>query len=316
MKLVRSLSARAAAMRATFAPMATRPRRARTTPGDTLFGAAAKKSRERGAPLADRMRPQTLADLVGQKHVLGPHSLLTQAIASDRVRSMILWGPPGQRQDDARARHRRRDEVALRAVQRGARERRRAARDRRRGARAAGLPRAAHDRLRRRDSPLQQGAARRVLAARRGRDDHRRRRDDREPDLRRERGAPLALQGVPPRAARSRTISSRSCERALATTSTASGPRRLVGGRRRASGHRGAARGDARRALSTLEIVADWRSDAAAARRHALSRSRPSRRPRATARSSTTRRARSTTTSSARSSNRCAAPIPTRRSTG
>jgi putative ATPase len=63
--------------------------------GETLFGAAAKKSVERGAPLADRMRPRALADIVGQKHLLGPHSLLAQAISTDRVRSMILWGPPG-----------------------------------------------------------------------------------------------------------------------------------------------------------------------------------------------------------------------------
>ena len=41
------------------------------------------------------MRPRTLADVVGQQHLLGPGSLLTQAIAGDRVRSMILWGPPG-----------------------------------------------------------------------------------------------------------------------------------------------------------------------------------------------------------------------------
>jgi putative ATPase len=67
----------------------------RADPGATLFGAAAKKSAERGAPLADRMRPRTLADLVGQRHLVGEHSLLAQAIASDRVRSMILWGPPG-----------------------------------------------------------------------------------------------------------------------------------------------------------------------------------------------------------------------------
>src|ERR1700759_5085623 len=75
--------------------MATRPRR--PSPGDdnTLFAASARKSLERGAPLADRMRPQTLAELVGQTHVLGPHSMLAQAISGDRVRSMILWGPPG-----------------------------------------------------------------------------------------------------------------------------------------------------------------------------------------------------------------------------
>ena len=75
--------------------MATRPRRAPNDAADTLFAASAKKSAERGAPLADRMRPQVLADLVGQKHVLAPQSLLTQAITTDRVRSMILWGPPG-----------------------------------------------------------------------------------------------------------------------------------------------------------------------------------------------------------------------------
>jgi putative ATPase len=75
--------------------MATRPRRSPNDGGDTLFAASAKKKIERGAPLADRMRPLTLADLVGQKHVLGPQSLLTQAITTDRVRSMILWGPPG-----------------------------------------------------------------------------------------------------------------------------------------------------------------------------------------------------------------------------
>src|SRR3984957_15469571 len=75
--------------------MATRPRRSPNDGDGTLFAASAKKSAERGAPLADRMRPQTLADLVGQKHVLAPQSLLTQAITSDRVRSMILWGPPG-----------------------------------------------------------------------------------------------------------------------------------------------------------------------------------------------------------------------------
>ena len=41
------------------------------------------------------MRPLALADLVGQSHLLGPQSLLTQAITGDRLRSIILWGPPG-----------------------------------------------------------------------------------------------------------------------------------------------------------------------------------------------------------------------------
>jgi putative ATPase len=74
--------------------MSTRARRP-PAPGDTLFGAAAAKEAARGAPLAERVRPHELAQLVGQKHLLTPGSLLTQAIAGDRVRSMVLWGPPG-----------------------------------------------------------------------------------------------------------------------------------------------------------------------------------------------------------------------------
>jgi putative ATPase len=75
--------------------MATRARRPAQDGGDTLFGATAKKSASGGAPLADRMRPDTLSALVGQKHLLAPNSLLAQAITADRIRSMILWGPPG-----------------------------------------------------------------------------------------------------------------------------------------------------------------------------------------------------------------------------
>jgi putative ATPase len=46
-------------------------------------------------PLADRMRPETLADFVGQTHLLGQDSLLRRAIEEDRLFSVILWGPPG-----------------------------------------------------------------------------------------------------------------------------------------------------------------------------------------------------------------------------
>jgi putative ATPase len=63
--------------------------------GDTLFGAAAKRNADRASPLADRMRPRALGEVVGQAHLLAPGSLLTQAISADRIRSMILWGPPG-----------------------------------------------------------------------------------------------------------------------------------------------------------------------------------------------------------------------------
>ena len=46
-------------------------------------------------PLADRMRPQRLADMVGQLHLLGDGKLLRSAIAADRVPPMVLFGPPG-----------------------------------------------------------------------------------------------------------------------------------------------------------------------------------------------------------------------------
>jgi putative ATPase len=47
------------------------------------------------APLADRMRPRRLDELVGQEAILGPGSALRRAIETDAVRSLILWGPPG-----------------------------------------------------------------------------------------------------------------------------------------------------------------------------------------------------------------------------
>jgi putative ATPase len=46
-------------------------------------------------PLADRLRPQRLADVVGQDHLLGPHGPIGRMAAAHRLASMILWGPPG-----------------------------------------------------------------------------------------------------------------------------------------------------------------------------------------------------------------------------
>src|SRR5512136_963706 len=60
-----------------------------------LFGKKEKEFLKREAPLADRMRPRTLDELVGQDHLLGQGKVLRQAIESDHLPSMILWGPPG-----------------------------------------------------------------------------------------------------------------------------------------------------------------------------------------------------------------------------
>lgn len=46
-------------------------------------------------PLADRMRPQTLEEFMGQKHIVDPDKLLFKAIKNKQIFSMILWGPPG-----------------------------------------------------------------------------------------------------------------------------------------------------------------------------------------------------------------------------
>jgi putative ATPase len=58
--------------------------------GTDLFGKV-----EPAAPLAERLRPRTLDDVVGQKHLLGPGKPLRVAFESRKPHSMILWGPPG-----------------------------------------------------------------------------------------------------------------------------------------------------------------------------------------------------------------------------
>jgi putative ATPase len=60
-----------------------------------LFDAQRKEVLRQQAPLATRMRPQTLDEFVGQEHILGAGHVLRRAIASDQVFSIILWGPPG-----------------------------------------------------------------------------------------------------------------------------------------------------------------------------------------------------------------------------
>ena len=56
---------------------------------DTLFSHNVKR------PLADRLRPQTLAEVVGQNHVVGSDAPLGRMVASRKITSFILWGPPG-----------------------------------------------------------------------------------------------------------------------------------------------------------------------------------------------------------------------------
>lgn len=60
-----------------------------------LFERKGEEPFRKEAPLADRLRPKTLKEFVGQDHLLGPGKVLRQAFDSDHIPSMILWGPPG-----------------------------------------------------------------------------------------------------------------------------------------------------------------------------------------------------------------------------
>ncbi|MGE0083170.1 MAG: replication-associated recombination protein A [Desulfococcaceae bacterium] len=60
-----------------------------------LFEYQSEKEFDSEKPLAERMRPRSLDDLMGQDAVAGPNSLIRHAVESDHIFSMILWGPPG-----------------------------------------------------------------------------------------------------------------------------------------------------------------------------------------------------------------------------
>ena len=72
-------------------------RRAGGGDAPTLLDAAARRdpSLRAATPLAERMRPRRLGEVIGQEHLLAPDKILSRAIAADRIPSMILWGPPG-----------------------------------------------------------------------------------------------------------------------------------------------------------------------------------------------------------------------------
>jgi len=61
----------------------------------SLFEDDESRTRAAPAPLAERMRPRTLDEFVGQQPLIGPGRPLRQAIEQDRLQSVILWGPPG-----------------------------------------------------------------------------------------------------------------------------------------------------------------------------------------------------------------------------
>ena len=236
----------------------------------------------------------TLDELVGQEHVIGPGRALRLAIEADRVPSLVLYGPPGIGQDDARA-HRR--------AARPARSSRSCPPCRRRSGtsarcwrgRASGWARRARrtilflDEIHR-FNKAQQDA---LLPGGRGGARDADRRDDREPVLRAQLGAALADAGLRARAARPTSSSPRSCAAAAAELGVE------LAGRRRGAGR---AAGRRRRAQRARDPRARGRRRPRA--EGARSRSATSRTPRASGRSSTTGAATRTTTPSRPGSSR------------
>ena len=68
------------------------PRAKRT--GASLF-AAAGLERDAPRPLADKLRPTQLSEVVGQDHLLGPDGALTRLLDTRTLGSLVFWGPPG-----------------------------------------------------------------------------------------------------------------------------------------------------------------------------------------------------------------------------
>ena len=62
---------------------------------ESLFDAAAEQAAQAAAPLAVRMRPRTLDEVIGQRHLTGPGTPFRKLIDHDAAMSLLLWGPPG-----------------------------------------------------------------------------------------------------------------------------------------------------------------------------------------------------------------------------
>jgi len=62
---------------------------------DPLFADAGRRQARGRAPLAERLRPRTLAEVVGQDELLHEGGLLRREVSAGRLASLLLWGPPG-----------------------------------------------------------------------------------------------------------------------------------------------------------------------------------------------------------------------------
>jgi putative ATPase len=132
-----------------------------------VFSAAVSERLARQSPLAARLRPRRLDDVLGQQRLLATGRPLRTLIETDRLTSVILWGPPGTGKTTlARliAEHSGKAFEQLSAVNASVKEVRRSSS----GAPAPRPTRSGHDSVPRRDPSLQQGPTGRPFAERRG----------------------------------------------------------------------------------------------------------------------------------------------------
>ena len=199
------------------------------------------------------MRPRTLDEFIGQEKFLGPGKSLRVQIENDNLGSMLFWGPPGCGKTTlARliARLTRSEFVSFSAVLAGIKE----IKEVMAVAEYKSRIWPPHHRLRGRSSPLQQSAAGRVSATRRGRPHHLYRRHHRESFLRSNLAAALAHQGLRPRAANDSADRRTSAPRARRQR-TRTGREKIEASDEVLFRIASFANGDARSAYNTLELA-------------------------------------------------------------